>query len=65
MSALLSIVENPACYCVHFDNFFTSYYLQRDLHEKNFRAPGTIREGRTMKCPLRPLKVLKKRAWLL
>ena len=24
---LLSIVENPACHCVYFDNFFTSYHL--------------------------------------
>ena len=39
-SALLSIVENPACHCVYFDNFFTSYYLLRDLHKKNFRALG-------------------------
>ena len=51
-SALLSIVENPACHCVCFDNFFTSDYLLRDLHKKNFRALGTIREGRTTKCPL-------------
>ena len=54
MSALLSIVENLACHCVYFDNFFTSYYLLRDLHEKNFRAVGTIRKDRTIKCPLRP-----------
>ena len=60
MSALLSIVENPACHCVYLDNFFTSYYLLRDLHEKNFRALGTIREGRTIKCPLRPSKSVKK-----
>ena len=41
-----------ACHCVYFDNFFTSYYLLRDLHEKNFKALRNIREGRTMKCPL-------------
>ena len=50
--ALLSIVENSACLCVYFDNFFTSYYLLRYLHEKNFRDLGTICEGCTMKCPL-------------
>ena len=50
--ALLSIVETLACLCVYFDNFFASYYLLRDLHEKNFRALGTIFEGCTMKCPL-------------
>ena len=59
VSALLSIVENPVCHCVYFDNFFT-YYLLRDLHKKNFRALGTIRDSRTMKCPLRPSKSVKK-----
>ena len=52
VSAFLLIVENPACYCVYFDNIFTSCYLLRDLHERNFRALGTICEGRTTKCPL-------------
>ena len=54
VSDLLSIVEDPACHCVYFDRFFTSYSLLRDLHEKNFKALGTIRENRNMKCPLRP-----------
>ena len=52
VSSLLLIVKNPACCCVYFDNFFTSYYLLRDLHENNFRALETTREGRTTKCPL-------------
>ena len=60
VSALLSIVENPACHCVYFDNFFTSYYLLRDLHEKNFKDLGTIREGRTIKCPMQSSKSVKK-----
>ena len=60
VSALLSIVENPACHCVYFDNYFTSYYLLRDLHEKNFKALATIREGRTIEYPLRPLKSVEK-----
>ena len=34
VSALLSIVGNPTCHRVYFDNFFTSYYLLRVLHEK-------------------------------
>ena len=59
MSAFLGIVENPAWHCVYFDKFFTSYYLLRDLYEKNFRALGTIREGRTTKCPLRPSKIVE------
>ena len=33
VSALLSIVENPASHCVYFDNFFTYYYLLQDLHK--------------------------------
>ena len=53
---LLSIVEKPACHGVYFDNFFTLYLLLRDLHEKGFGALGTIRESRSMKCPLRPSK---------
>ena len=65
VSGLLSIVENPACHCAYFDNFFTSYYLLRDLHKKNFRALGTIREGCTIKCPLRPsVSIGKRGAWL-
>ena len=58
--ALLSIAENPTCHRVYFDNFFTSCYLLRDLHEKNFRALETIHENRTMKCPLRPSKAVEK-----
>ena len=60
VSALLLIVGNPTCHCVYFNNFFTSYYLLRDLHEKNFRALGTIRENRTIKCFLRPSKAVEK-----
>ena len=62
VSALVSIVENPACYCVYFDNCFTSYFLLQDLHEKNFRALGTIRKDRTIKHPFNHQKVLKKRS---
>ena len=32
VSALHSIVENPACHCVCFENLFTYCYLLRDLH---------------------------------
>ena len=54
------MVENPACHGIGFDNFFTYYYLLQDLCQKNFRALGNIREGRAMKCPLRPLNSVKK-----
>ena len=60
MSDLLLIVEDLACHCVYFDRFFTSHSLLRDLHKKNFRALGTIRENRTMKCLLRPSKAVDK-----
>ena len=61
MYNLLSFVEKPACHCVYIDNFFTSYLLLRDLHEKGFKALGTIRKNRTMKCPLRPSKYVEKK----
>ena len=60
VSDLLSIVEDPACHCVYFDRFFTSYSLLLDLHEKNFNVLGTTRENRTIKCPLRPSKAVDK-----
>ena len=58
--SLLSVVKNPTCHRICFDNFFTSYFLLRYLHEHKFRALGTIREKRTMKCPLRSSKVVLK-----
>ena len=61
VSDLLSIVEKSACHRVYFDNFFTSYLLLRDLHEKGFKALGTIRENRTTKCPLSPQHQLNKK----
>ena len=60
MSAFLSMVENPACHGIYFDNFFTYYYLLRDLCQRNFRALGNICEGRSIKCPLRPSNSVKK-----
>ena len=38
--ALLSIVENPVCHCVYFDNFCTSYYLLRDCTKRISRLLG-------------------------
>ena len=60
VSDVLSIVEKPVRHGVYFDNFFTSYLLLRDLHEKGSKALGTIRENRTTKCPLRPSKSVEK-----
>ena len=41
--------------------FFKFYYLLRDLHEKNFKAIETLRENRTIRCPLRPSKSAEKK----
>lgn len=43
---LLQNVEKPEQHSIHFDNFFTSYYLMCLLTERRFRATGTIRKNR-------------------
>ena len=40
----------------YFGNFFSSYSLICDLGTKGFRATGTIRNDRIMKCPLVDVK---------
>ena len=62
VSSLLLIVKNPACYCVYFDNFFTSYYLLRDLHEKNFRLLRLHVKAVQQSAHCDHQKVLKKRS---
>lgn len=57
---MLSVVDDPYGYTVHFDNYFTSYGLLTILKEKGFRASGTIRDNRTEKCPLKPVKEIEK-----
>ena len=49
---LLSIVTEPSCHTVTFDNFFTSIELLEELKERNFRATGTIRENRLRDCTI-------------
>ena len=51
---------NSASHEVFFDNFFTSFNLLVNLKEKGFYAPGTIRECRIKRCPLRSSKEMKK-----
>ena len=41
-------------YTLHFDNFFTSIDLLRDLRERNIQATGTIRSNRLSTCDLKP-----------
>lgn len=52
---------NSKDHIVYFDNFFTSYTLLRDLRQAGYPATGTVREGRTKKCPLVAVKDMKKK----
>ena len=56
----LEICKNPKDHSVYFDNFFSSYSLICDLTTKGFRATGTMRNDRIMKCPLVDVKKMKK-----
>lgn len=58
---LHKLETNPKDHVVYFDNFFTSYSLLRDLRQVGYRATGTVREGRTMKCPILSVKDMKKK----
>lgn len=58
---LLSFIAHPKNHRIYFDNFFTSYKLLVSLREKEFRATGTIRDNRTVKCPLESVKSLAKK----
>ncbi|KAJ4446437.1 hypothetical protein ANN_13133 [Periplaneta americana] len=61
VTTLLNVVTNPLQVDFFFDNFFTSYTLLRKLKMKGFKAIGTVREGRTGRCPLVPAKEMKKK----
>lgn len=50
----------PKDHMVYFDNFFTNYNLLRELKQLGYRATGTIRDNRTKKCPLVPVKEMKR-----
>ena len=45
---------------MYFDNYFTSVRLLRFLSNEGYCATGTIREGRTEKCPLSAPNEMKK-----
>ena len=47
-----SIIESDKCknHILHFDKFFTNYYLLVDLAGKNIRAIGTVGSNRTESC---------------
>ena len=56
----LEIWKNPKDHNVYFDKFFSSHSLICDLATKGFRAIGTMRNDRIMKCPLVNVKKMKK-----
>ena len=47
-----SIIENKKCkkHILHFDIFFTSYYLIVNLAARNLRAIGIVQANRTESC---------------
>ena len=57
---LLEISKNLKDYSVYFDNIISSYSLIFNLATKGFRATGTMRNYRIMKCPLVDDKTMKK-----
>lgn len=59
--SLLEATSNPSDHIVFFDNFFTSHSLLVALRNKGFRATGTLRENRQMKCPLPSKKEMEKK----
>ena len=57
----LEVCERPSNHIVYFDNFFSSYQLLSDLDKKGFRATGTMRKDRVMKCSLIDMKQMKRK----
>lgn len=43
-----------------FDNFFTSIHLLHELKTRGINATGTLRENRSLKCPLSSSSIMKK-----
>jgi len=62
VNCLLSVVDDPPCHTVMFDNFFTSLELMRTLRQHGFGAIGTIRENRLRDCPILNSLEMKKRS---
>ena len=61
MKNALEVCECPSNHSVYFDNFFSSYQLLSYLFKKGFRATGTMRKDRVMKCPLIDMKQMKRK----
>lgn len=57
---LLTVVDEPTCHSVTFDNFFTSLELLKALREQGLSATGTIRENRLRDCTIEKSATTKK-----
>ena len=57
----LSICKDPCTSHVYFDNFFTSYGLMKEMTDLGFHVTGTVRDNRTMNCPLTSMNEMKKK----
>ena len=58
---VLKVCERTSNHSVYFDNFLSSYQLLSDLDKKGFRATGTMRKDRVMKCPLIDMKQINRK----
>ena len=56
---VLQICSNPQMHSIFFDDFFSSYQLLCDLTVQGFRATGTMRDNRIMKCSVKEINVKK------
>ena len=62
VSVLVSTMTSSTTTTIFADNFFTSLWLVRYLKDKNCRFAGTARDNRIGKPPLKPIKVMEKKA---
>ncbi|XP_057657394.1 piggyBac transposable element-derived protein 3-like [Diorhabda carinulata] len=55
------IIDAPSDHVLFFDNYFASHDLLNALRKIGIRATGTVHDNRTKKCPLVPVKTIKKK----
>ena len=61
VKTMLKPITHIDSHVVFFNNFLTSHKLLEEVAERNIRACGAIREGRTGCCPLEPIKSIEKK----
>ena len=61
VNTMLEPISHVDSHVVFFDNFFTSHKLLSELADKNIRACGTLRDGRSGRCPLESIKSIEKK----